>query len=29
MKALLETLKALDTLVKRQPFAENLVVQRV
>jgi len=29
MKALLETLKALDALVKRQPLAENLVVQRV
>lgn len=29
MRALLETLKALDTLVKRQPFAENLVAQRV
>ncbi|MGE5526278.1 MAG: 3-deoxy-8-phosphooctulonate synthase [Rhodospirillaceae bacterium] len=29
MRALLEMLKALDTLVKRQQFAENLVSQRV
>jgi 2-dehydro-3-deoxyphosphooctonate aldolase (KDO 8-P synthase) len=29
MKPLLETLKALDALVKRHPFAENLVAQRV